>query len=112
MAQDALPGIGPPKKKRASRKKGEEPEERRLRRHRAKAPLSYLERLDRVKTQRMFLLDRNRRLTSDETHEEEVFQIAGTTGNVYSVTVSKLPNCTCPDASKGNQCKHIIYVSA
>jgi len=26
------------------------------------------------------------------------------------VTVNKVPSCTCPDAEKGNQCKHIIYV--
>jgi len=52
--------------------------EKRLRRFRAKAPGTYLERLKRVRTQRMFLIDRER---SDE-ELEEVFDIAGSTGNV------------------------------
>jgi len=110
-AQDALAGIED-KPKRARKKKGEEPEEKRLRRHRAKAPGTYLERLGRVRTQRMFLIDRNRTMSADGTHEEEELDIAGSTGNVYKVTVGKIPDCTCPDAVKGNQCKHIIYVSS
>ncbi len=109
-AQAALAGIDTSKPKRA-RKKGEEPEEKRLRRARAKPPVTYLERLSRVKTQRMFLIDRERSMSQDGTHEIEEFSIAGTTGNIYKVVVSKVPTCTCPDASKGNQCKHIIYVS-
>jgi uncharacterized Zn finger protein len=58
----------------------------------------------------MFLIERNRTTSEDGTHEEEVFDLAGSTGNIYQVTVSKVPKCTCPDAGKGNQCKHIIYV--
>ncbi|KUJ12108.1 uncharacterized protein LY89DRAFT_538976, partial [Mollisia scopiformis] len=92
------------------KKKGEEPEEKRLKRFRIKPPLSYIERLERVKAQRMFLIDRNRTTGEDGTHEEEIFDIAGTTGNIYQVTISKVPTCSCPDAAKGNQCKHIIYV--
>jgi hypothetical protein len=103
--------VGTTKAKRPRKQKGEEPDEKRLRRHRAKAPGTYLERLLRVRTQRMFLIDRTRTLSADGSHEEEVFDIAGSTGNVYQVTISKIPDCTCPDASKGNQCKHIIYVS-
>jgi len=59
----------------------------------------------------MFLIDRTRTTSSDASHEEEKFDLAGSTGNVYQVTVSKIPDCTCPDSKKGNQCKHIIYVS-
>jgi len=105
-------GSSKPKAKRVRKKpaEGEEPEEKRLRRHRAKPPGTYLERLSRVRTQRMFLIDRNRTLSGDGSHEKEVFDIAGTTGNIYQVTVTKIPDCTCPDAKKGNQCKHIIYV--
>jgi hypothetical protein len=79
VAQDGLAGIEP-KPKRARKKKGEEPEEKRLRRFRLKAPITYLERLERVKSQRMFLIDRKRNTSSDGTHEEEVFDIAGSTG--------------------------------
>ncbi|KAE9377750.1 hypothetical protein N431DRAFT_328881 [Stipitochalara longipes BDJ] len=110
LAQAALAGIDASKPKRARKKKGEEPEEKRLKRFRQKAPLTYLERLERVKTQRMFLIERNRTTSEDGTHEEEVFDLAGSTGNIYQITVSKVPKCTCPDAGKGNQCKHIVYV--
>jgi len=58
----------------------------------------------------MFLVDRNRTLSEDGTHEEEVFDLAGSTGNIYQITVNKVPSCTCPDYGKGNQCKHIVYV--
>jgi uncharacterized Zn finger protein len=108
QAQDALAGIQS-KPKRAKLQKNKE---KRLRVFRKKAPQSYLERLDRVRSQRMFLIDRNRNLSADGTHEEEVFDIAGTTGNIYQVTITKQPHCTCPDSGKGNQCKHIIYVSS
>ena len=50
-----------------------------------------------------------RRVENGDIIEENV-DIVGTTGNIYTVTVSYEPRCTCPDARKGNQCKHIIYV--
>ena len=31
-------------------------------------------------------------------------------GNVYTVTISKNPHCSCPDHAKGNVCKHILFV--
>ena len=98
----------PPKKKRAVKKKDEE---KRIRVFRKRAPRSFLERLARAQTQRMFLIDRKRKMSLAWSHEEEVFDIAGTTGNIYQVTISKQPTCTCPDNEKGNQCKHIVYVS-
>ncbi|KAH6674613.1 hypothetical protein B0J14DRAFT_479942 [Halenospora varia] len=106
LEQERLAGLNSPSAK-LPRKKDEE---KRLKRFRAKPPVSYNERLLRARTQRMFLIDRNRTTSKVDTHEEEVFDIAGTTGNVYQVTVSKVPSCTCPDNGKGNQCKHIIYV--
>lgn len=105
---DAVIDTKPPRKKKV---KGEEPEEKRLRRFRQKAPISFAERLVRVRTQRMFMIERNRTISSDGTHPEETFDIAGSTGNVYRVLISKVPTCSCPDAAlNGNQCKHIIYV--
>lgn len=92
-------------------KKAAKGEEKRKKRFRSHPPASYLERLDRVRTQRMFLIDRQRTVSDDGLNEEEVFDLAGSTGNVYSITIGKLPRCTCPDNRKGNQCKHIIYVS-
>jgi hypothetical protein len=81
-AQAALAGLNESKPKRARKKKGEEPEEKRLRRFRAKPPATYNERLYRVRTQRMFLIDRTQGTSEDGSPEEE-FDIAGTTGNIY-----------------------------
>lgn len=95
----------PPKK----RKTKETVEEKRLKKWRPKAPLSYQEIRSRALTQRMFVLDRQRD-TSNPEHPTETISLAGTTGNVYTITIDKVPGCNCPHALKGNQCKHIIYV--
>lgn len=58
----------------------------------------------------MFVISRKR--SDNEEIPEEVVEIAGTTGNVYNVRVNNEPSCSCPDAAKGNQCKHIVYVGA
>lgn len=116
---DAQTVSSPPKKKKD--------EEKRLRRFRQKPPESYLEKLHRATTQRyatftfiqghdpdgkarMFVIDRTRGGTDDIP--EEVIDMAGTTGNIYSIFIGQSPSCTCPDNQKGNQCKHIVYVSS
>ena len=43
---------------------------------------------------------------------EEILTIAGSTGNVYTVTIAQLPRCDCPHALKGNQCKHVVFALA
>jgi len=55
---------------------------------------------------RFFMIDRRRE--GDEPREE--FKVLGSTGNVYTVTIGRLPSCNCPDASRGNHCKHILFV--
>ena len=113
------------KKKTSSPRRGKDGEKR-LKMFRKQAPQSYLEKLNRALGQRcgysmacgcqklikelcrMFVIDRIRQGTSEAP--EEVIEMAGSTGNVYHVTISKLPHCTCPDNMKGNQCKHIVYV--
>ena len=102
LTEDALP---------KRRKKNDPNEEKRLRRFRKHAPLSYQETRERALTQRMFALDRQRD-TSDPDHTVEIISLAGTTGNLYTITIDKVPSCDCPHAKKGNQCKHIIYVLA
>lgn len=52
---------------------------------------------------RIFMIDRNR---TGELQEE--FSVLGSTGNVYNVVVDHKPRCDCPDAMKGNHCKHIV----
>jgi len=58
----------------------------------------------------MIVLDRER--TGTHEHPEEIIHIAGSTGNVYVVTIGQIPTCNCPHALKGNQCKHIVYVGS
>lgn len=96
------------KQKTTDSPKKNQKEEKRLRRFRAHPPQTYNERLHRAQTQRMFVIDRIPTGTDDLP--EETIEMAGTTGNVYRVTVNQVPRCTCPDNSKGNQCKHIVYV--
>jgi hypothetical protein len=84
-------------------------EEKRLRRWRDHPPTSYLEVKDRALTQRMFALDRQRSYDNPD-HPTEIISLAGTTGNVYTIVIDKVPSCDCPHAKKGNQCKHIAYV--
>ncbi|KAL8903900.1 MAG: hypothetical protein Q9171_007243, partial [Xanthocarpia ochracea] len=103
-AENGTPPSTPKKRKTASPKKKDE--EKRLRHFRNHAPSTYLQRLERAQ---MFVIDRTRSSTADETPSETI-SMAGTTGNIYDITISHLPRCTCPDNLKGNQCKHIIYV--
>lgn len=105
VAVDLTASTPSPKKQ----KKAQPPEEKRLKRYRPHAPLAYQEVRDRALTQRMFVLDR-RRDTSQADHPIESISLAGTTGNVYTIVVNKIPTCDCPHARKGNQCKHIVYV--
>ncbi|TKA71012.1 hypothetical protein B0A55_06030 [Friedmanniomyces simplex] len=76
--------------------------------------------LDRVNTQKMFIINRERANEEDchAGHDDcpsEVLNIAGSKGNVYTVTISHMPSCTCPVNLfiKGGQercCKHVLYV--
>ncbi|CAG8440677.1 14563_t:CDS:2 [Cetraspora pellucida] len=50
------------------------------------------DRINRATSQRMYLISRK---DLDPTKKE--FAILGSTGNVYTVTISHIPNCTCPD---------------
>ncbi|TKA47808.1 hypothetical protein B0A49_13467 [Cryomyces minteri] len=55
----------------------------------------------------MFVIDRTR--STLPSPPSETLSIAGTTGNIYTVTIAHVPSCTCPHALKGAQCKHILY---
>ena len=124
-SEDAFQTQSPPaKKKKGASSCNKKDEEKRSRRFRQHPPSSYLERLERATTQRwaqndrqsigahygfrMFVIDRTRGGTQETP--EETIDLAGTTGNVYRITICQSPSCTCPDSLKGNQCKHIVYV--
>lgn len=79
--------------------------------------------LDRANTHKMFILSRLRSVEHD-CHANlpdcpyESIQVAGSKGNIYSIRISHLVTCTCPEATglflkKGlerPQCKHVVYV--
>lgn len=74
------------------------------------APEEYLEKLHRASTQRLFVLERVRS-TDGCGCPKEVIRIAGSTGNIYNVTISNTPKCTCPASIyHGDYCKHVVYV--
>ncbi|KAF7335749.1 hypothetical protein MVEN_02230600 [Mycena venus] len=71
-----------------------------------KCPQNILDRVERVRTQRFFMVDRKR----FEGELKEEFKVLGSTGNIYTVTIQQRPSCDCPDAQKGNHCKHILFI--
>ena len=57
----------------------------------------FLAKLWRIRNERMFMLDR--RMSQDRKgHVCQIFDIAGSTGNIYKVTIGRSPNCDCMDA--------------
>ncbi|KAJ8594642.1 hypothetical protein M405DRAFT_470179 [Rhizopogon salebrosus TDB-379] len=105
QVQAAVPPSA--KKQRKKRKDpNEPPSEKRGAMFKKKCPQNILDRVDRVMSQRFFMVERKR--SGDELREE--FSVLGSTGNVYTVTIDKTPSCNCPDASKGNHCKHILFI--
>jgi hypothetical protein len=71
----------------------------RVKRYRSFAPAAVQQRISRAKTQHMYLIKRG-----DIQHGQEgatccscQFVVLGSTGNVYTVTIQKVANCTCPD---------------
>jgi len=82
--------------------------ETRLKRYRKSCPIAVQQRIDRARTQRMFLITKD-----DDANMETLtcnFVVLGSTGNVYNVAIQRVPHCTCPDHARGNLCKHILFV--
>lgn len=71
--------------------------ERRLRPFVAEPDETYKKKLKKIRKERMFMLDRTKRLDRDG-YACEMFDIAGSTGNIYQTTIGRKPNCTCMDA--------------
>lgn len=106
LTQDSPKKAPPPKKSKCD---PDVPvQEKRARIFRKRAPQSYLDVRERAFTQRLTVLSRER-CGTDDVPEEKVL-IAGSTGNVYTVSIGLEPSCDCPHARKGNQCKHVVYV--
>ncbi|KAK3372306.1 SWIM zinc finger protein [Podospora didyma] len=82
--------------------------EKRLRRYRPQPPQSFAEVYGRATSQRFYVLSRTRCGTAE--CPEEMVELTGSTGNIYTVTIAQQPSCSCPHGAKGNQCKHVLYV--
>ncbi|KAJ7352167.1 hypothetical protein DFH08DRAFT_858095 [Mycena albidolilacea] len=108
-SQSSIPSKPTPAKK-IRRKAGNHddpaPPEKRGAMFKTKCPQNILDRVERVMTQRFFMVDRKR--VEGELKEE--FKVLGSTGNIYTVTIQQKPSCDCPDAQKGNHCKHILFI--
>ncbi|KAA1468285.1 hypothetical protein DENSPDRAFT_833540 [Dentipellis sp. KUC8613] len=106
-ASQPAPTQEPPAKRQRKTKDPNAPvPEKRLGRIRKSCPQNILERVDRVMSQRFFMLDRQR----NGQELKETFSVLGSTGNVYTVVIDKVPSCNCPDALKGNHCKHLLFI--
>jgi Ring finger domain/SWIM zinc finger len=84
------------------------PPEERLRSFRSNPTHAIQDRIQRAQEQTMFLISKD-----DDEPDRELkwtFVVLGSTGNVYDVTIQRVPHCTCPDHAKGNLCKHILFV--
>ncbi|ORY09369.1 hypothetical protein BCR34DRAFT_615853 [Clohesyomyces aquaticus] len=47
----------------------------------------------------------------DDGYPEEMVEVAGSSGNLYTVHIKLIPTCNCMDAkTRGNQCKHLAFV--
>ena len=101
IASDGLPDVLQGKKRKKA-----SPKEKRLKRYRSNCPGPVRQRIDRAKTQRMYLVKCGD-IQEDLRCE---FVVLGSTGNVYTVSIQRIPSCTCPDYAKGNLCKHILFV--
>jgi len=112
-SQKRAPQTSRPRAKRLRKDPGKDPQsadvtlpEKRGALFKKSCPKNILDRVGRVKSQRFFMIDRKRE--GDELKEE--FKVLGSTGNVYTVIIGKVPSCDCPDASRGHHCKHILFI--
>ncbi|ETO36473.1 hypothetical protein RFI_00589 [Reticulomyxa filosa] len=117
-------------KKEKEEKKEEKQPEKRLHRWRTSCPQSTKERIERFKkvifsldiqlytpslccfispfraqTQRLFMIS-----ATEVSDTRRQYAVLGSTGNVYTVEISHVNTCNCPDSVRGNLCKHVLFV--
>eukprot|EP00934_Nitzschia_sp_Nitz4_P008735 Nitzschia sp. Nitz4//scaffold87_size112219//107484//108674//NITZ4_004093-RA/size112219-processed-gene-0.119-mRNA-1//1//CDS//3329559426//8725//frame0 len=92
-------------------KKTAAPAEKRLRRFRSSPTIKIQERIGRALHQRLFLIEASPPSTCPKNGGPSItLSVLGSTGNVYDVSIQKVPKCSCPDAARGNLCKHLLFV--
>ncbi|CCF53653.1 hypothetical protein NDA11_003606 [Ustilago hordei] len=76
--------------------------------HFGKLDSDTIKRIAKAHLERMYLIHRFRR---DQQTLQETFDVSGSTGNVYKVTVARHVNCSCMDFSlRRKVCKHLLFV--
>lgn len=123
MTKDSiLPNKPPPSQAKATTTTGGTTKpEKRLKQYRSKPTIKITERIQRAISQRLYLINTSPITTTTYPQQHNnnnnnnngqsiTFHVLGSTGNVYDVTICRLPSCTCIDHSKGNLCKHILFV--
>ena len=83
-------------------------EEKRASRSRNYCSEDTRQRIERAKSQRLYLIQQ--RELSSSHGISRTFVVLGSTGNVYDVNIAKIPYCSCPDFERGHLCKHILFV--
>ena len=107
----SAPKIPPSAATKRKATKSATSKEKRLKRFRSYPTTKIQERIDRALHQRLFLVEASAPTTCRQHGGPSItFSVLGSTGNVYEVTIAKVPQCSCPDAAKGNLCKHLLFV--
>ncbi len=101
-AGDAAADAPPRKKRRGA-------ESRRGARFAPRPSAAVRERIARAHAHRLYLLHAAPRQEAPEGWRQS-FAVLGATANVYDVVISRTPSCSCPDAARGNICKHRLFV--
>lgn len=66
-----------------------------------------LARKNRAFNEPIYLLN----MKKSESEYEKIFNVVGTSGKIYVVTIGENLNCTCPDCTiRNNLCKHIYFI--
>lgn len=107
---DESAAAAEPKKGKKTKAPPRPKEEKRAKRYRASCPKSLLDRLGRAQTQRLYLVQQSAIPEGGGAGAVD-FTVLGSTGNVYTVTLSRVPGCNCPDHQKRQDlCKHLLFV--
>ena len=70
-----------------------------------------MERINRALTQRLYLVNQEEVVpTDDDNGLARSYAVLGSTNNVYDIHIGKIPTCSCPDFEKGHLCKHVLFV--
>ncbi|KAJ5704778.1 hypothetical protein N7536_000467 [Penicillium majusculum] len=72
-------------------------------------PDGFLEREQRIKSQKMYMIRHSISRTKDVPQIS--FEVVGSTGNIYRTIIGNVPFCDCPDVRfRKVQCKHMCFV--